>query len=459
MLSNVYVLGTGAAIGLVVLWVLIAMMFRVVVPTNEVHIVQRQGTTVSYGRVEGSAGNSYYKWPSWIPRIGVLVSKLPTSVFSIKLEEYEAYDKARLPFMIDIMAFFRISDSNLAAQRVETREQLQRQLEGILQGACRTILATNEIEQILEGRSQFGEQFTKEVDGNLREWGVGTVKSIELMQIKDSPGSKIIANIMAKKSSLIDRESRIEVAANKRASEIAEIEGQQAVKERDQESQRIVGQRTAEKEQAVGIAQEQSKQAVRAQAKITMEREMDVSQVQTVRQAEITKASVVIAATQAKETDIIKAEGEKQKRVIGAEGQKQEQVLRAEGTLITQLKNAEGIEAEGKAKGAAETALLMAPVDSQIKLAEKIGSDQGYQKYLIEIRGVEATEAVGIEQAKAMAGSEIKIIATGNGIGGGIKSAAGLMSPDGGATLGGMIEAFMASDAGAALLRKFGIKV
>ena len=66
----------------------------------------------------------------------------------------------------------------------------------------------------MQGRSQFGEQFTKEVEAQLKNWGVSTVKNIELMDIRDSNSSHVIKNIMEKKKSLIEMQSRIEVAEN-----------------------------------------------------------------------------------------------------------------------------------------------------------------------------------------------------------------------------------------------------
>ena len=80
---------------------LTALFLRRVVPTNEVHIVQSSKSTTSYGKDTGH-GNSYYLWPSWIPFLGVTRIILPTSVFSLNLEDYEAYDKGRLPFVIDV---------------------------------------------------------------------------------------------------------------------------------------------------------------------------------------------------------------------------------------------------------------------------------------------------------------------------------------------------------------------
>jgi flotillin len=139
----------------VVFWVLVILalnviasfFLRTVVPTNVVDIVQSAKRTVSYGKGEAT-GNVYYRWPSWLPRIGVRVIRLPVSVFSEKLEDYAAYDKGRVPFVIDIIAFFRINDSSVAAQRVTTMPELASQLEFILKGAIRTILASSEIEEI-----------------------------------------------------------------------------------------------------------------------------------------------------------------------------------------------------------------------------------------------------------------------------------------------------------------------
>lgn len=69
--------------GIVVFIILIAVSFRVVVPTNAVHIVQSAKRSTPYGKDMG--GNTYYKWPAWLPVIGVRVSVLPLSVFRVEL--------------------------------------------------------------------------------------------------------------------------------------------------------------------------------------------------------------------------------------------------------------------------------------------------------------------------------------------------------------------------------------
>ena len=206
-------------VGLVVFFWTIAL--RRVVPVNEVHIVQTRKNTVSYGK--GFDSNTYYEWPSRIPMIGLTRVTLPVSNFAIDLPDYAAYDKERVPFLVHVMAFFRISDSNTAAQRVASFEELKEQLTAIVQGSVRTVLAAHEIDQIMLDRSRFGEAFTKEVTPQLGGWGVEAIKNIELMDIRDSHESEVIQNIMAKRTSGIERESRLVVADNTRQAEMAEI--------------------------------------------------------------------------------------------------------------------------------------------------------------------------------------------------------------------------------------------
>src|SRR5688572_11745861 len=84
--------------------VLLSFVWRVVVPTNLVHIVQSSRKTTSYGAI-GGAGNAYYNIPSFIPFFGVTRIILPVNNFSILLSAYEAYDKDRAPFELDIIGF------------------------------------------------------------------------------------------------------------------------------------------------------------------------------------------------------------------------------------------------------------------------------------------------------------------------------------------------------------------
>lgn len=427
----------GAAAFLVIF---LAMCFRIVVPTNSVDIVQSAKETISYGK-DQPAGNTYYRWPSWVPVVGVKTISLPVSVFDQTLTNYAAYDKGRVPFVIDVMAFFRIVDSNLAAQRVHSFEDLMEQLKSILQGAIRSILASSEIEEILEGRAKFGELFTAAVDHQLAAWGVQNVKNIELMDIRDAEGSQVIANIMAKKKSFIEMQSRVEVANNKRQAQTAEIENLREVELRKQEAEQQVGQRTAEKEQRVGVAKEVAQQQIKEQAAETARKTMAVARVEHVVSAEIAKDVQIVQAEQEKATVVIKAEGHKQQTITIADGDLQATQLRSTGITV-----------EGIAKGEAEKAILLAPVQAQITLAKEIGENNNYQTYLVSVRQIEANQAVGIEQAKALTNADVKVIANTGSAVDGVSSAMQLFTPKGGLQFGAALEALKSTPAGEAII-------
>jgi flotillin len=170
--------------------------------------------------------------------------------------------------------------------------------------------------------------------------------------------------------------------------------------------------------------------------------------VETVRSAEI-----------ARDAKVVEAEADRRKTEIDAEAAKRAAELEAEAALVRATKNAEGIKAEGEAKAGAEEAMQLASVTAQTSLAKEIGENAGYQRYLIEIRKVEATEKVGLAQAENMSGANIKVIANAGDVASGVSSALDVLTPKGGANIAGAIEALATTDAGKALLEKLGLKI
>jgi flotillin len=413
--------------------VVIPMMFRVVVDTNTVHTVQSKSKTISFGAKQAS-GNVYYRWPSWFPLIGVKSIVLPVSNFEKILHGYKAYDKERVPFELDLVAFFVISDTNKAAEKITDFKKLDSQLEFIMQGAVRKILASHDINQIMTDRATFGEQFTKEVEQELANWGVQPVKNMELMDIRDADGSKVITNIMAKKSSHIEMESRIEVAKNSMTAQTAEIEAKRQIEVSRQTAEQQIGQSIADKDKAIGIAEQRAQQEIESEKATTTQKLMDVKRVEQIQQAEIDR-----------EAALVKAEQGKAVAIMGAEAQLE----------ATKLK-AEGVKKEGEANAAAQEAMLLAPVKAQITLAEEIGSNVGYQQYLVSLESVKAYVVVGSEQAKALQNADVKVIANTGNPTEGVKSAMQLLTPQGGLSIGGMLEALSNTPQGSAILENVG---
>jgi flotillin len=436
---NYLVLTLAGLLILTILTVFFAMiLLRRVVPTNMVHIVQSSKSTVSYG-IGRTAGNTYYEIPAWLPKFGVTVLKFPESIFQVSLADYEAYDQARLPFIVDVTAFFRVDRSEAAAQRVASFSELTDQLDSVLKGAVRRILATNTLEKIMEARSELGKQFTDEVDEQIKEWGVKTVKTIEFMDLRDSKvaNSKVIHNIMAKEQSRIDKESRVAVASNAQAAQLSEIDAQRIVDVQRQDAEQQVGLRIAEKEKQIGIANELAQQDVQEQAAVTAERLMTVKRVEKERSAEI----------------------EKQVKVTEAEATSDAIRLESEGDLARTINEAKGIEADGQAKAKAQESLLLAPVTAQITLAKEIGGNLGYQQYLLSLEQIGAGRAVGIEMAGAIKEADLRIISNGTvgdggHIAGGVAGLLDMFSAKGGTSVTGMLAALSQTPEGSAIVSR-----
>lgn len=419
-----------AVLGIVLTGWLITL--RRVVPTNMVHIIQTRNRTISYGKGQ-VGGNVYYEFPSWLPLFGITKRELPVSNFDLDLAAYEAYDKDRVPFKIDIKAFFRIADTNEAANKVGSFQELHSHLMGIVQGAVRSIMANAKLEDIMSERSVYGEKFTLAVHDQLKEWGVTPVKNIELMDVRDSEGSRVIENIMAKKKSEIEKESRVEVAKNKQLAESAEIEAEKVVKLKAQDANESVGIREAEVVKNIGIQKEKTQQEINEQAQITKSKEMEIVRVKEVQEAEISRQAEVIKA-------------EQQAKVI---------TTVAEANLVAKQREASGIEAEGTARATAKKLDQLASVSAQTELAAKIGDNKSYQEYLVRIEEVHANQAIGIEQAKNLGNADIKVIANAGDVTTGVNSARDIFTPKGGTNLGGMLEAFINTEAGKQLFEKF----
>jgi flotillin len=476
MLTSIISIIVGLFLVSATVWVL---KLRRIVPTNVVHIVQRGKNTVSYG-VGQAAGNSYYEFPIWVPILGVEVRKLPVSNFDISLDAYPAYDVDRVPFLVDIKAFFHIENTNKAAAKVENIEELKEQLRDIVRGVVRSILAKSSLQEIMGERPKYAKAFTEAVEEDLKSWGVESVKSIELMDVRDdkSDNSNVIHNIMAKKKSAIEKESRMEVAKNHQEAEQAELEARKAVAVKAAATEQEAGEARAKSFQAIGIANANAKKAsgiadqsavqeIAAAEQLSAEEQMKVLRVQQVRQAEIDKERQIIGANLAKEQVQISAEANLYDVKVRAEANAFDVEKAAEALLKSRKDQAEGTKATGtaeadvilaKGKSVAESRKLdeLARVIAETTLAEKIGKNPEYQDYLVKLEVVKKDQVVGVAEkeamAKALASADLKLLVNSGDVSSGLHSFADILSSKGGSQLNGLVEALKQTPQGEALL-------
>jgi flotillin len=423
------------------------------VPTNDVHVVQRSHSTRSFG-AGSQHGNVYYRWPAWMPIIGCKVRIFSVANFDLSFNDYEAYDAARLPFQLDIQCFFRIEDTNMAAKKVESMQTLCEHLRGIVQGAVRSLLAKAQLEEIMTERSKYGEDFTESIKDELAQWGVVAVKNIELMDIRDSKNENVIANIMAKKKSEIEKESRATVAKNQQEARTAEIESQKNTQLKQQESEQLVGEQRAETDKRVGIANEKAKQEIEEQARMTAEKKMAVQKVNTIKASEITKEAAIITAEQNKVTAELRAEADKAVVIKNSEARRAAAEKDAEAVKLQKAAEAKGIVDVGTSRAEAERLAQLATVSAQIELATKISKDQAYQDYLVKIKQIEVDGEVRKAQALALERADLRIITNAGDIQSGINKLGEVFTPKGGTALGGALEALAQTEMGQKLAEK-----
>jgi flotillin len=456
-------------LGLIIIGYIFSL--RRIVPTNVVHIVQRNNHTVSYGVGKGS--NVYYEFPKWLPYYGVEVRELPVSNFGVDLPKYSAYDKDRVPFEVDVKAFFHIADTNKAAEKVASYQDLLLQLNNVVQGAVRSILAKSKLEQIMEERSMFGQLFTDAVKEDLKSWGVEPIKSIELMDVRDAQGSNVIHQIMAKRISAIDMESRTEVAKNTKSAEQAELEARKEVAITAAETERIAGEAKAKSTQAIGIANaeatknkgiaEQTSVSEIAKAeRLTAEQQMEVVKVNQIRQAEIDKENAIIQTEQQKRQIEIEADANKYKIETEAMAELEAKKKEAEAIKTVGEAQAEVIKAKGLSEAESKKQMELANVTAQTTLAEKIGENESYQNYLIKIREVEITGEVNKVQyqslATALNGADLKLLVNSGDVHSGLGKFSDILSSKGGSATTGLFESLKQTAEGAglvSLLEKF----
>ncbi|MBQ3675708.1 MAG: hypothetical protein II923_08980, partial [Campylobacter sp.] len=156
-----------------------------------------------------------------------------------------------------------------------------------------------------------------------------------------------------------------------------------------------------------------------------------------------------------KNAKIRDAEADKENQILVAQGDKEKQFLAAAALLEMKDKEAQGIAKIGSAEAEALRLKELAPINAQIELAKEIGENQGYQTYLISIRQIEANQAIGIEQAKAISSADLKIIANGGNIENGVSKIGEIISTKGGMGVGSMLEGLANTEIGKKVIDKF----
>lgn len=414
--------GIGIVVLAVVLFVFISwvLALRRIVPPKFADVVTTSAGAKVYSvdpvvTKSAEPRTVYYEFPGWLPKIGVMVRRMPLTIIEIPIKHYKTFSKGNARFVADVSIYCKIYDVLEAAKRFpgSSLEDFIEGIKEIVVSAIRITTANFTVEEVIAHRDKLAEKIEVEIKDDFEKWGV-QLTNVAIIDIKDpEKGSTVVHDISAKKEAEINSISRREIAQKMREADIVEAENREKAETRKLEADQKIGERDMLREQKIAFEEQKAKK-----------QQMEVIRTQNVEQAKINAESKKEEAEGTKLATIRVAEGAKQKFEL--EGKGEAVAIQAKGTS-----EAEVI----KQKGLSEAVALDKLADAQKK----------QQAFAKTIRTIEKDERIGLEVAKALQSADMKFISA--------ESPKGFMdifSPSGGlsagAGLGTLITGLKATD-------------
>ncbi len=333
-----------------------------VVPVNEAHIRILKDSKMTFSSRQGKSAY-------WVVPFITKLHKLPLCNLAIPVNDIKLNDKNMAKFVSDIMCFININNIDLAVERLiltDTEKELgfdfvklSEDLRAIMESVGRTVTTKQTILDIYMNRSLLDHAITKEVEVVFPKWGIELV-DLELKDIKDAPGSTIIADIERKVASEIRRDADIRVATTNKEAELIKAEAEETYRKRQ-----------IEKDKQIGMADQFKNQEI-----ATKEAEANVQKIEAMRKLEVGQAEI-----------------EKQKMEQLAMGQKLKYTIEAEGQA-NQIQNV------GKAEANIIQIKKEADAAGTLKLAEAL---KEYNDVAINVKILDIQKDIMIAKFNALA--------------------------------------------------------
>ena len=368
-----------------VIAILLAFKWYQVVPANNAHVVVRRSGVSVYSSVAGQATSgkaAYFKIPKSVPYFGVRVHAMPLSMLEINVTDFLAFDRDRVRFECDIVAYMVVEDPLKAAKRFPFGlNELKDQVFKIIKATTRDTTTKLTIREIINDRPAIARRVNEYLEPEVVKWGM-QLQALELVNLQDPKdgSSTAIHDISSIAEVQINSEARQKNAEQVKQARLKEAEAEQAAATRE-----------LERDEMVGIRAQKRDQLIAAEQREAQEEKMKVIRVEQVRQAEITRDAAIEQA----------------------EGDKQAVIRRRSG-------EAEGVRAVG-----------YADADAKSKLADAL---KKINEAALDVRRIEKDEKIGVTAAEALKNADIKFINAGKP-----NSLLDLFTPSGGASIGGMI--------------------
>ncbi len=334
------------------------MISYVVTEPNKAHVVvtMGKGRKVYHPSKEG-AKSSYWYIPMLMRRIIISLENVKHEINNIVL-----HDKKVAPFQCDITCWFKITDPELAAEKLDVdadgniMTSIKETLNAQVQGVARNAAMQQEILELMSDRMSFGESVFKTVNGDLDEWGVQLVK-LEIIDFADADGGHVIEDYEKRREAEINSLTRQTVADQEQQASVKESLAKKASEQARIDSEQQVSMKDLERQQTVQTRAQAARLAVAEQQEKANAKEVAAARTKVLGEAQYTADAMVVKSNGDAQARAKVAEGEKQALTITAEGRaaarKTEAAAEAEATLKTGTAAADVIQKTGEAEAAA----------------------------------------------------------------------------------------------------------
>ncbi len=383
----------GVAVAVGVLVALFIATYKVVEP-NQAHVVVFMGRGRKiYAPLETKDGKRHKSAYFFVP---LLMKRfvLPLTNVKMAINDIHLNDKMVAPFICDVIAWVRVLDPILAAERLDLTHQLgvfgslHEDLVNIVQAIARAVAMKQEVLDIMRDRQTFANSMSNEVNGLMGKWGVELV-NLEVNDIRDDgqKGSEVIANYESMRKVQVNAAARKEIAERDREATVAEQENRQKSEIATAEAEENFTKRQIEKDKQIGITQQAKEMAIAEETEKANAQKVRAARTFTVGSAEVERDATIQKANG--EAEAIRIKGEKQANVVKLTGE-------AEGAAI-------------QARGFAEAA-------AKDKMAEALKKFNESGTVIEKIRAwIEVQKAMWQAHAMVAQNAQIKIVNSGKG--------------------------------------------
>lgn len=343
----------GIAVGIVILLILLGLQFYVVVKPNQAHVVVFMGAGRKVYSPSARAAADGQKYSTAYFYIPILMQRIIVSLENVKHEinEIELRDLNVAPFKCDITCWFKITNPDLAAEKLDVDEDgnimnsIRETLDAQVQGVTRASAMGLEVIDLMRDRKTFGKEVFEQVNGDLDEWGVQLVK-LEIIDFSDTSDSHVIQDYEKRREAEIESETRKTVAHQNKEAEIKEAEARKASEQARIESEQAISLRDLDRDEKVGMREQDARLKVAMQQDKANERQVAAERTLTVGQSDYKAEAKEIEADGDARASIKKANG-------SAEGIKLEAKAKAEATRQQGTAEADIVAKKGEAEAKA----------------------------------------------------------------------------------------------------------